>query len=329
MNTKLNNNTQNSTEAVAVQEAPQVKRTESSYFKRQEQIAGWIFVAPVCIGFILFVAFPLVYAVVMAFCDYSAGGILGQFNNWGLQHFITMFNPKTTEFTYFTRGLLNAVIYALGGPVGTFLALLLSSMLVSIKKFSLFYRMVFYLPTICGAVAITFIWQWMYAPGNGILISLLKDFGINVGTFKFLDENNFVPSLMVMGVWSGFGVSVLMFFANLHNISKALYESASLDGANAYQKFMKITLPSISPTFFYIIVTGIIGALQVFTQFQVMSGQTLANPEMMSPVWYIYYQGMSNGNYSFASAMGLVLGLIILIITAAQFIMSNLWVSYD
>ena len=299
--------------------AAEDKTKTMSYMKKQETKFGWIFVAPMCIGFVLFILFPLVYAIVMSFSDYD----LVNWGAFGLQNYTRMFSD-----VYFTTGLKNAVIYALGGPVGTFVALIISAMLVSIKKGSLFYRMIFYLPTLCGAVAITFIWQWMYAT-DGILIQLLQDLGIYDGAFKFLDQYRFVPSMMIMGVWSGFGISVLMFYANLHNISQALYESASLDGANAFHKFIHITLPAISPTMFYIIITGIIGALQVFTQFQVMAAGS--SPEYMSPVWHIYNLsfGGGGGEFGYASAMGVFLGLVIMVVTIIQFVVSKLWVSYD
>ena len=295
------------------------KENSASLFLRQERKSGWLFCLPMILGFLLFVLFPLVYAIVISFSEYD----LVNWGTFGTANYSRMFTDE-----YFTRGLINAVIYALGGPVGTFVALLISAMLVSINKMSLFYRMVFYLPTLCGAVAITFIWQWMYAT-DGILMQLLADLGIDTSTFKFLDQYRFVPSMMFMGVWSGFGISVLMFYANLHNISKALYESASLDGANAYHKFIHITLPAISPTMFYIVITGIIGALQVFTQFQVMAAGE--SPYSMSPVWHIYRMsfGGGGGEFGYASAMGVVLGGIILVVTAIQFIISKLWVSYD
>ena len=287
--------------------------------QKSEYLWGWIFIAPITIGFLLFIAMPLVLAVVYSFTEYDL---------FHAPVFIAMDNFKEViHDEFFRKSLLNALIYALGVPVGALVALIISSLLKSISKTSLTLRMIFYLPTICGAVAIAFIWQWMYAPTYGILHLMMKRIGMK--PIKFLASDNIMGSMMVMGIWSGMGVSVLLFYSSLHNISSQLYEAAELDGANSFHKFIYITLPGISPVMFYILITGILGSFQAFTNFQVMTNDQV-NLSNVMPVWWIYkFTGTYGYRYGYASALGLVLGILLIIVSGIQFIVSKYWVKYD
>ena len=137
----------------------------------------------------------------------------------------------------------------------------------------------------------------------------------------FLGEDYFFPSMIVMGIWSGLGTSVLLLFAALKNISKSLYEAAEIDGCNGFQKFLHVTLPGVSPITFYILITGIMGSFQDFSRFQVVRGG----------VRYIYNYSSSTWNYQlgYASALGILLGLVILCLSAFNFVISKLWVKYE
>ncbi len=302
-----------------VSEKPPVKRKHISRIRRSEYVWGWIFILPITLGFLLFTAFPLIVSFYYSFTEYD----LFHAPVWiGLANFAELFKD-----TLFLRGLLNALIYTIGVPVGAMLALILASLLVHTSRGSLALRMIFYLPTICSAVAITFIWQWMYAPTYGILANLMKSLGLP--QVSFLSSGRIMLSMMVMGVWSGMGVSMLLFYSALHNVSRTLYDAASLDGANAFQKFIHITMPGVSPVMFYVLITGILGSFQAFTNFQIMTNDTINYSNVM-PVWWIYkYTGPYGYRYGYASALGLVLGLILIVISAIQFVVSKFWVKYD
>ena len=109
----------------------------------------------------------------------------------------------------------------------------------------------------------------------GLINKFLMGIGVTNESIAFLGRKNFLISMIVMGIWSGMGTSILLLFASLKNVSKQLYEAASIDGANFAQKFVHITLPAVSPTTFYILITGISGTLQEFTRFKVMRGDKL------------------------------------------------------
>ena len=296
-------------------------RTSAHRKKVMDSITGWIFVAPLIIGLLLFMAFPLGYAVVISFTDTYATVNGAHFV--GFQNYVSAF-----EEPLFMQGMINVLITCIAVPVGIFIAIILTNLLVSNPKCSIIFKSIFYVPTICGSIAISFIWQSMYAQGYGVINQALKNLGWISTDINFISDKNFLISMMIMGVWSGLGTSILLLFASLKSVNKQLYEAASIDGANFLQKFRYITLPALSPTVFYILVTGISGTLQEFSRFQAMAGSHGTPDWAMSPVWFIYIRTANNFRGQ-AAACGIILGFFILIISAFQFVGSRLWVNYD
>jgi len=287
--------------------------------KRITAVWGWVYISPLLIGLLLFVLFPLVYAVFLAFCEY---------NLFEAPKFVGLGNFKqmlTDEF--FWRGMLNALVYCLNVPIRLVLALVIANLLASKIKGSGVFRMIYYVPTVCGAVAITFIWQWMYAYEYGMLYEICDAIGLP--TIKYLDKDHFMGSMISMSVWCSMGVSLLLLFATIKNVDKSYYEAADLDGANALQKLVYITIPSVSPILFYLILTGILGSFQEFTLFNIMSGDAV-NYHNVMPVWWIYkFTGAYGYQYGYASALGVTLGILLIIISVVQFKISNKWVNYS
>lgn len=298
------------------------RRKPVSARRRRDNLAGLTFVSPLAIGLTLFLLFPLVFAVFVSFTDYSMYSEYDffefKFQMVGLENYIRAFQNQD-----FWRGMLNATINSIGVPIGILLALVLTNWLIRYPKGSLFFRTLYYLPTVCGAVIITFIWQWIFT----LIPNWLRlDFGIQ--NVNLLSEKNFLTSMIIMGVWSGFGVSVLLLYSTMKGVDKSLYEAAQLDGANGYNQLIHITVPSISPVIFYIIFTGLIGAYQEFARFQVMGNDSPA-PYRIVPVWEIYKQVNSGGDLAYGCALGIILGLFIILLSAIQFAISKLWVHYE
>ena len=302
-----------------------MKRASVSSAKRKkvaDGVSGALFVAPLCIGLCLFLAFPLIYALVISFTDY-------QMNAPELMKFVWFDNYiHAFQDEWFLSGLRNALINAVGVPIGMFCALLLSTFILRVKKGGALFKVLLYVPTVCSAVAITFIWQWMFQGEYGLLNRMLVAIGLP--KVSFLNRHNFWGSMIFMGVWSGLGTSILLFYAQLKNIPNQLYEAAMVDGANAFQSFFHITIPGVSPVSFYILLTGIAGSFQDFTRFQVMTGDSMQEWNVM-PVWYIYKFTSVDYGYrlGYASAMGIILGIILIVISLIQFFVSRYWVHYD
>ena len=297
------------------------KKSYKKKVKSFDNLIGWLFCSPLLIGLTVFFFIPLGYAVYLSFTNYSFSNI-DSYVFVGFDNYVHAFQDR-----WFTRSLLNALINCIGVPIGMTISLVLSNFLINNKKFSTLFRVIYYIPTICGAVAITFIWQWMYQPMYGLLNTWLGALGFK--TINFLGDDLFLGSMIAMGIWNGFGTSVLLLFASLKNISKSLYEAASIDGAGGLRKLWHITVPGVSPTLFFILVTGISGSFQDFARFQVMRGDQITEWSIM-PVWYIYKYTSVQFNYQlgYASAMGIILGLIIIVISALQQIISRKWVNY-
>ncbi len=296
-------------------------KTSAHRKKLMESITGWLFVAPLIIGMLLFLAFPLGYAFYISFTDAKATANGANFV--GFDNYVTAFQEPL-----FMQGMINVLITCIAVPIGIFIAIILTNLLVSNPKGSIIFKSIFYVPTICGAIAISFIWQSMYAQGYGVINQALKNLGWISTDINFISDKYFLVSMMIMGVWAGLGTSILLLFSSLKSVSKTLYEAASIDGANFIQKFRYITLPALSPTVFYILVTGISGTLQEFSRFQAMAGSHGTPEWAMSPVWFVYIR-TSNNFRGEAAACGIILGFFILLISAFQFVGSRLWVNYD
>lgn len=295
--------------------------------KTKESIAGWVFISPMIVGMLLFLTFPLIFSIVISFTNYTIGmDIFG-----GDYQFIGFENYRNALYdVFFMQGMINILITCAGIPIGLVISLIITNLLVSNPKFAIIFKAIYYVPTICGMVAITFIWQWIYAPMYGLINQVLAS--INIPTVAFVGSKQFfIPSMIVMGIWSGMGTMILLLFASLKAISKQLYEAASIDGANFFQKFIHITIPGLSPTIFYILVTGISGTLQEFTKFQIMRGGVVSDWSV-TPAWWIYNYTIDSAygfQLGYASSLGIILGVFILIISAIQFVISRMWVSYD
>ena len=199
-----------------------------------------------------------------------------------------------------------------------------------------FFRTVIYLPNVLSGIAAIFLWQWILAP-NGLFNSALETFGIR-GPGWFVDPDWTKPGMVVMGMW-WIGGNVLIFLAGLKGIPKELYEAAEIDGADGWQKTRYITLPLLSPTIFFEVVTGIIGTFQIFTTAFILIGTKNAavgelGQSMLFYVLYLYDRafgkiGQGGFQMGYASAMAWVLFILILVITFVQLRLAKRWVHYE
>ena len=290
-----------------------------------EALWGYAFVAPLTIGLLMFLAVPLVFSLYISLTEYSLNGAPVFV---GFDHFKVIFT-NTIQGKEFWNSIGNAFIMCIGTLISMGLSLLVANILCGKIKLVNFFKSVFFIPTICSSVATTIMWKRMYdyyyGTLNQILVSLFK-----IDRIYWLDEEHVVGSIMFMTILFGFGTSMLLYISAIKGIPKSYYEAADIDGANGIQKFFHITIPSVSSITFYILVTGLIGCLQGFTVFQVMTNGTPSNTMMPVLLIYKYTTGMDYSlNYGLASAMALVLGIIIALLTAINFAVSKKWVHYE
>ena len=293
-------------------------QTKKFSLERNEAKWACLFLAPLVIGLLLFVVVPLVYAIYLSFCEYNL--FITKFV--GFENFERAF----TSDTQFWPAVLNSLKYALFVPITMLIAMVIAYLLCKDFKGAKVYKMVFYLPTICSAVAITFMWKWLYNGEYGLFAVILKKLGLP--QVMFLDNEHAMGSMIFMSVWSGLGTSLLLYIAAIKNVPQTCIEAARIDGASSFRIFTKIIFPLISPTSFYLFITGIIGAMQGFATFFAMTGGV--SPEsIVMPVTIIYmYAGHGWGinTFGYASALALLLGIMIGGLTIVNFIVSKYWV---
>jgi multiple sugar transport system permease protein len=298
----------------------------------KEAITGWLFAMPWIIGFIVFTAGPMLYSLYVSFTRYN----ITTPPHWiGLDNYTELF--KDPRF-YTSLGNTTWMVLV-KVPVVIIVALVIALLLNMDLPGGKFFRTVFYMPTVLSGVAAVFLWQWILSP-NGLLNRGLELFGIP-GPAWFADPNWTKPGLVVMGLW-WIGGNILIFLAGLKGIPDQLYEAASIDGATGWAKTRYITLPMLSPTIFFQIVTGIIGAFQIFTTAFIITtsqgGESAQNGgpggSLLFYVLYLYNRafgitGAGGFQMGYASAMAWVLFGIILAVTLVQLWFARRWVYYE
>jgi multiple sugar transport system permease protein len=292
----------------------------------KEAIAGWLFASPWIIGFLLFTAVPMLFSIYVSFARYN----ITTPPEWiGLENYQRLF--RDPRFYQSLGNTFWMVIFKT--PIVIVVSIALALLLAMDVPGGRFFRTVFYLPNVLAGVAAVFLWKWILAP-DGLLNRALGVVGLD-GPAWFTDPNWTKPGLVVMGMW-WIGGNVLIYLAGLKGIPRELYEAAAMDGAVGWSKLWHITLPMLSPTIFFQVVTGIIGTFQIFTTaFIISNGDPFyAGQSLLFYVLYLYYRafgklGPGGFQMGYASAMAWVLFVIIMAFTLIQLWLSKRWVYYE
>lgn len=297
----------------------QIKKTQLG-IKHMENRWGIIMAMPVMIGFVVFMAGPIVASFVFSLTDWQIGGA---FHFVGFDNYVKAFSKDPL----FTKSLLVTAYYTVGSvPLslffGFFIALLLNQ---KVKGLSIF-RTIYYLPVIVPSIANAMLWLWMFNPEFGLFNTVLRLFGLP-GLQWIYDSGTAIPSLIIMSTW-GMGNAVVIFLAGLQAVPSQLFEAVEVDGGNAVHKLLHVTIPSMTPTIFFNLVMSLIAALQIFNEAYVMTNGGPNNATLFY-VYYIFRTAFQNSNMGYASALSWVLFVIIMILTAVLFKTSNRWVYYE
>ena len=286
--------------AVTARRVPPAK--DSRKLIRSQVRAGWILLAPALLHSGIFLVIPVIAAVTLSFTDYSFG------DSWswvGFGNYIDLFKDQD-----FRAALVNTILYAVVViPVSMAISLVVAMGLNQKIKGIGFFRTAFYLPTVTATVAIATIWLWIYNPGSGLANGFLSLFGFAPGRW-LSDPNTALPSLMVVGIWQGLGTKIIIYLAALQGVSRDLLESAALDGASRWQKFVNVTWPALGPVQFFVLVTSIVGTFQVFDLVYVM---TRGGPgsETRVLVLDIYQNAFQDLKLGYASAETVIMMIVI------------------
>jgi multiple sugar transport system permease protein len=281
---------------------------------------GLLYIAPVFLGIIAFQLIPIVVSMYLSLADWNA---LSPPRFIGLQNFREMF----TEDPLYLQTLRNTLIFTFGAiPATTVLAFALALLCNRKVPGIPVFRAAYFAPFITNVVAIGYIWYWIFKPDGGALNGLLGMVGIN-GPAWLADSRLALLSVIIVAVWQGTGYPMVIFLAGLQGIPTDLYESASIDGASKTRQLFKITIPLMTPSIFFVLITQFITSFQVFGVIYIM---TSGGPGHSTSVYiyYLYQVAFSFGRFGYAAAMAWVLFVILGIITFVQWKLQKRWVFY-
>jgi multiple sugar transport system permease protein len=283
-------------------------------------VEGWLFASPWIVGFLLFTAGPMLFSAAMAFTswDLITPPRWAGLDNWRLilggDPLIVQALKVTTTYALMAVPL-NLVF-------GMALALLLNSGIKGLR----FYRTAYFMPSVLSGVAVALLWKWVFSGQFGLANYFLGLVGID-GPKWLTDESWALPSLVIMALWA-VGGGMVIYLAGLQGIPSDFYEAAQVDGAGWWSRLWNITIPLMTPALFFQLVTGLIAALQVFTQPYVMT-QGGPNEATLFLVLYLYRNAFQYFKMGYASAVAWVLFFYILVLTLLIFRSARGWVHYE
>lgn len=295
----------------------------------KENIAGYAFVTPALTCFILFMAFPFFLTLILSFFDFNFLKVkklahLAKYMKFcGFDNFIEM-----TKDRRFVQSIINTAVYTLATvPASIVLGLGLAYAMhgnIFCKKLL---RLAFFIPYISSIVALGAVFKFLFRE-DGIINNVLLSLNIIPEAVKWsVDPAVSKIPIILLSIWSSLGYVMIIYMAAIENVPKSLYEAATIDGASSFTQFIKITVPLISPTTFYLVIVRMIAVFKIFSSVNVFTmGSSITSNT--SIVQEIYSSAFTSYEHGYASAQSVVLLAIILIITAIQFWGQKKWVHY-
>lgn len=285
-----------------------------------KKITPYLFISPWIIGFLVFTIGPLIFSLIMSLFNWP---VIGEPTFVGAGNYVEMF---TKDKQFFKSMLISVKYAAIFVPLNMCIALFLAMLISQPVKGAKIYRTIFYIPTVISGVAISILWGWILNGDYGILNYFLSFIGIEGP--KWLVDPAWAILAVVIASAFGVGSMMLIFYTNIKGIPADVYEASALDGANPARQFFSITLPIITPTLLFNLITSIISSFQQVTLVMLLTGG--------GPMKSTYFYGLMTYNNAFkhhklgyASANAWVMFIIILALTAVVFKSSSMWVFYE
>ncbi|OPH62136.1 sugar ABC transporter permease [Paenibacillus ferrarius] len=289
---------------------------------RSNMIIGLLFLAPALLFFILFIGEPVVATLYLSFTKYN---VLTPSRWTGFANVKHLFSDSRLWLTYGNTLKYIAILTPMHAILGLLIALAVNRNIS--KGWKYVYRTIFYFPVLATSAAVAVAWQFIFNTDFGILNYFLGKFGID--PIPWMQSPNWVYlAVAIYSFWKFIGNAFLYYLIGLQSIPEALYEAAEIDGASSIQRFFAITVPMLSPTIFFVLVTTLIGAMQIFDEpYLITSGGP--GDASRSVNMYIYEVAFQHHDMGYASMLSLSLFLLILCVTIIQFSFSHKWVNYD
>ncbi len=301
------------------------KHTKPYIHKRQKRETAqfYLYILPWIVGFSLFTVIPMISSLVYSFQKVSILDLNGTGTFIGFQNYINIFKDDL-----FLSSIGNTFLYAFVKTfVSLFLALLFALLLNKKFRGNKLVRILVYLPAIIPSVASIMVWSQLFSKDFSLLNYFLSFFGIS--PIDWTSYSNSMGSVLLMGIWTSIGPNMLICLAALQGVPEEVIEASKLDGANAVERLFSVTIPTISPTLFFISITGIIGGLQAYAEMQLLFGN--GTDKTLTMAWNVVLNAFSldgSKTMGYACAQAWVLFVIIIIFTAIYFKVSNKLVFY-
>lgn len=298
------------------------KSKRSSKKKRSDWFWGYLMILPTVGGLAVFYIWAFLKNLYYSFTD------LGSFGNYswvGLANYKKLLTDPAIP-----KALYNTFKYTIiSVPLSICISILIAILLNSEIKGLTVYRTLYFLPAVTMPAAVAMMWKWLYNGQYGLINQILAKLGIE-GHAWIADPKYAMGALIIVGIWSSLGMNIIYFLAGLQGIPRVYYEAAEIDGAGPFRQFFSITLPLLTPTIFFVLITSLISALQMFDLiFMMISKTSMAVDSTMSIVYLFYKNAFEFHNKGYASAISIILFIIILIITVIQLKLQKKWVNYE
>ncbi|GFH42208.1 sugar ABC transporter permease [Lactococcus hodotermopsidis] len=290
-------------------------------YDKQHLIFGYLFIAPTALGLFFLNIWPAIQTVILSF-QQSTG--FGNTKFVGLKNYHHLLGDSEVW-----QSLFNTTLYViLSVPAIIALSLIVAVLMNQKIKGLSIYRTIYFLPVVAAPSAVAMLWRWLFNSEYGLINILLKKIGLPAISWM-TDPNIVITTIVIVGIWSAVGYNMILLLSGLQEIPKDYYESATIDGATPVQQFFKITLPLVTPTLFFVVVTTVIGAFQVFDVIFMMiepGSEAMLHTESLAYLFYKHSFILNDKGYG--SAIVVFLLMIILALTGIQMKLQKKWVNY-
>ena len=280
----------------------------------------WLFVLPALIPLIVFWIYPILRSVYISFTDWDY--MSPTYNFVFLDNFTALFQDAR-----FYDALWNTLVFTVGTLIPTIvLGLILALLMQKAFKGSGIIKFILFSPWITPTVAISIVWTWIYDPDTGIANTVLEF--LHLPALQWIKSSDTAMlAVIIVTVWKSLGYAMIFYLSALEKVPRELYEASGLDGAKSWQRFRDVTLPCISPTTFFLVIITMVSSLQAYDQIQIL---TQGGPSGSTrTLLYMYYQlGFEEFNMGQATSVAIVMIILTVLLSAAQFIASKKWVHY-
>lgn len=297
------------------------KKKVKIHYSRKENLSGFLFILPAMLPLVLFWILPVVFSGGLSFTDWDMMSENIRF--MGIKNYTSLLKDPN-----FGKVLKNTLVFAVGSTIPTIaLGMLIALAMNGARRGTDVYRTIIFAPYITPMVAISVVWSWIFEPRVGILNFLMRLVGLPESQWLQSSKTAMV-SVLIVTIWKSLGWTMIFYMEAIRKVPQSLLEAASIDGANGFWRFIKITLPMISPTTFFLVIMSTISSLQAYDQIQVLTqgGPAGATRTLL---YYYYQEAFRNFNTGKASAVALILVFITVVLSLAETAISKKTVFYN